>query len=383
MIVTGKPHPETDYNSKLAAFDAVTEQAPIIQELQDKISPLKAQAASTLSSNTLAPPSNNSQRSGAKKKGGQGGRAHGGQPFQDSSSSSHLCILWAGSHHLDNCTAERSSKGNHSLPRKIPPLVLVLLSEPQVPPSALPGTAPAAEAIPNAVTDMTMPMSAVCAVLWTIPLFLNSALRTQSSPSLLPDKINNMLFLPSLAQCEAEEFCTHFDSFTHHSVFNILSQPHNMSPDPQVLANSITEQAHLFSNLGQYSFIHSFHSIHSNTSLFIHSEFRNSKDNVESFIQSFKFHPSNVVHDHPPLLDPIPINTLPFVNDLSYSKIITPYSSVAFNIFLVWAEVPHLYPHLVEKLESGFPLGPIPVPTHLYTLDNLSSLNDHVHIAQE
>lgn len=118
LIVTGKPHPETDYNSRLAAFDAVAEQAPIIQELHDKISLLEAQATS--SSNSSSSSSNNSQRGqGAKKKkGGQGGRARGGRSFRDSSSSSHLCILCAGSHHLDDCTAERSAKGKSFFAKK-------------------------------------------------------------------------------------------------------------------------------------------------------------------------------------------------------------------------------------------------------------------------
>jgi hypothetical protein len=90
-----------------------------------------------------------------------------------------------------------------------------------------------------------------------------------------------------------------------------------------------------------------------------------------------------VAHDHPPLLDPIPADTSPFVADQSYSKIVTPYSANAFEIYLAQAGVSHLYPHLPAKIASGFPLGPIPLPSVSYTPENLSSLNDHVHIAQE
>ncbi|KAH6887866.1 hypothetical protein BKA70DRAFT_1235816 [Coprinopsis sp. MPI-PUGE-AT-0042] len=122
LIVTGKPHPESEYNSRLAALNAITVSQPEIQSLRDQITELKAQqGSSTSSSSTSTPPSSSHNRSSNKKKSsgsrGQGGRSKGKQPFRDSSSG-HLCIMCAGPHHLDDCTAEKSAKGKSLFVKK-------------------------------------------------------------------------------------------------------------------------------------------------------------------------------------------------------------------------------------------------------------------------
>jgi len=62
-------------------------------------------------------------------------------------------------------------------------------------------------------------------------------------------------------------------------------------------------------------------------------------------------------------------------NSHIFNKVISPYSSQAFNLFLHKHNISHLYPFLVSNLVSGFPIGFMPKMTQTTIVPNHFSCN--------
>jgi hypothetical protein len=78
----------------------------------------------------------------------------------------------------------------------------------------------------------------------------------------------------------------------------------------------------------------------------------------------------------------------PYDNDFDYSKILTPYSAMHFQIFLERAQLISRYPELPFKLIHGFPIGYLAPLEHTFTPPNLPGANVyadiiHADIAEE
>lgn len=105
-------------------------------------------------------------------------------------------------------------------------------------------------------------------------------------------------------------------------------------------------------------------------------------NNIAHFLSLLSFDTSFIQPNWVPYNKSIDVQLSPFDNNAIYSRIHTPYSSVAFNMYLRHAGLFSQYPLLSSKLEHGFHLGNMPALEVSITPDNLSSTIPHHNIIE-
>ena len=94
------------------------------------------------------------------------------------------------------------------------------------------------------------------------------------------------------------------------------------------------------------------------------------------FLNHLTFKPVPIIPNHVPYLDHVKMSS-PHDSDLDFSKIQTPYSPIAFKLYLEKAGISDRYPELSHKLTYGFPLGKLPPLKESFTPGNLASATAH------
>lgn len=99
---------------------------------------------------------------------------------------------------------------------------------------------------------------------------------------------------------------------------------------------------------------------------------------IINHINQLSFAPITSLASYSPYHDNLSITSHPHDHDADFSKIITPYSHIAFQLFLEKASLTHQYPELPFKIRYGFPLAGSFAPLDKsYIPDNLPSADIH------
>ena len=101
---------------------------------------------------------------------------------------------------------------------------------------------------------------------------------------------------------------------------------------------------------------------------------------VSKFVDSLSFNDSYVKLNRYVYQGQEVITATAFDHDSDFSRIHTPYSADAFQIYLDAANIRHLYPSLSFKIRHGFSLGNLPHFDGSYTPDNLRLADPHVEV---
>jgi hypothetical protein len=86
--------------------------------------------------------------------------------------------------------------------------------------------------------------------------------------------------------------------------------------------------------------------------------------------------------NHAPYFDQLIHSSSPYDSDPDFSKILTPYSPIAFKLYLEKAGISDRYPELPHKLAHGFPLGKLSALEQSFTPGNLASAAIHNEVIQ-